>query len=39
MELTDFLHAGTKSWKLKWDWKFMGWAMSKMGVVGLMTGL
>ena len=26
MELTDFLHAGTNSCKLKSDWKFLGWA-------------
>ena len=24
MELTDFLHAGTNSRKLKGDWKFLG---------------
>ena len=27
-----FLHAATNSWKLKLDWKFLGWAWSKTGV-------
>ena len=32
MELTEFLHAGASSCKLKGDWKFLGWALSKIGV-------
>ena len=32
MELTDFLHVGTISHKLKDDRKFLGWAWSEMGV-------
>ena len=28
MELTDFLHAGANSHKLKGDWKSLGWAWS-----------
>ena len=31
MELTDFLHAGRNSLKLKGDWKSLGWAWSKNG--------
>ena len=31
MELTDFLHAGTNSCKLKGDLKFLGCAWSKIG--------
>ena len=30
MELIDFLHAFTNSRKLKGDWKFLGWAWSKV---------
>ena len=39
MELTYFLHAGTNSCKLKGDWKFWGWAWSKMSVASLVMGL
>ena len=31
IELTDFLHAGTNSRKLKGDWKFLGVGMVKNG--------
>ena len=37
MELTDFLHAGTNSSKLKVTQKFFGWEWSKMGVASLVT--
>ena len=36
---TGFLHAGTISHKLNGDWKFWGWACSKMGVASLVMGL
>ena len=39
MELTDFLHAGTNSCKLKDDWKFLGRAWSNLGVASLVRGL
>ena len=39
IELTDFLHAGTISHKLKDDWKFLGWAWSKMSVTSLVMVL
>ena len=39
MELTDFLHAGKISHKLKGDWKFLGLAWSKMDVANLVMGL
>ena len=39
METTEFLHAGTDSRKLKDNWKFSGWAWSKMDVAVLVTGL
>ena len=39
MELTDFLHAGTNLYKLKDDWRFFGWACSKLGVASLVAGL
>ena len=31
MELTNFLHAGTNSWKLKDNWKVLGVGMVKNG--------
>ena len=31
MELTDFLHAGTNSHKLKGDWNLLGWNIVKNG--------
>ena len=31
MELNNFLHAGTNSWKLKDDWKFWGVGIVKNG--------
>ena len=38
MELTVVLHAGTSSWQLKGDWKFLRWRpWSKMGVTSLVT--
>ena len=39
MELTDFLHAGTVSHKLKGDQNFLGWAESKIGVASLVMGI
>ena len=39
LELADFLHADTNSHKLKGDWKFSGWAWSKIDVVSVVTGL
>ena len=39
MELTDFLHAGTNSCKLKGDLKFLGCAWSKMDVASMVMGL
>ena len=39
MELTNFLHAGTVSHKLKGDQKFLGWAGSEIGVAGLVMGI
>ena len=37
--ITDFLHVGTDSQKLKVDQKFFGWALSKVGVASLVMGL
>ena len=34
-----FLHAGAISHRLKDDWKFLGWAWSKIGVASLVMGL
>ena len=34
-----FLHAGKNSHKLKGDWKSLGQAWSKMGMINLMMGL
>ena len=39
MELTDFLHAGTNSHKLKGDQNFFIWAWLKMGVASLVAGI
>ena len=39
MELTDFLHAGTNSCKLKGASKFLAWEWSKMCVASLVMGL
>ena len=39
MVLTDVLHAGTNSCKLKGDRNILGWAWSKMGVGSLVLGL
>ena len=39
IELTDFLHSGTNSCKLKADQKSIGWELSKMGVASLVTEL
>ena len=35
----DVLHVDTDSWKIKADGKILGWALSKMGVVTLFSGL
>ena len=36
MELTNFLHSGTDSGKLKGDWKFVRSAWSKMDLARLL---
>ena len=38
MKKLDFLHVDTNSWKLKDDWKILGWVWSKMGVATLVSG-
>ena len=32
MKKPDFLRVDTDSWKLRVDWKILGWVWSKMGV-------
>ena len=39
MKKPVFLHADTDSWKLKVDWKILGWTWSEMGVASLVLGL
>ena len=38
-EKPDFLHVDTDSWKVEVDWKILGWALSKMCVATLFSGL
>ena len=35
----NFLYINTDSWKLKADWKILGWTWSKTGVATLVSGL
>ena len=39
MKKPDFMHADTDSWKLKVDWKILGWWWSKMVAATLVSGL
>ena len=39
MELIDFLHGATNSYKFKGDWKFLGYAWVKMDMVSLVMEL
>ena len=39
MKQPHFLHVDTNSQKLSFDWKFFGWAWSKMSAVNLVDGL
>ena len=39
MELSGFLYAGTNLWKFKDDWKYLGWTLSKVGMISLSMGV
>ena len=39
MDKPDFLNVDLNSWKLKTDWKTLGWAWPKMGETTLVIGL
>ena len=39
MKKPDFEHVDTDLWKFKVDWNILGWALSKMGVANLISGL
>ena len=38
MKKPRFLHADKNSWKLKVDWKILGWVCSIIGVAMLFSG-
>ena len=37
MKKPDYLLVNTNPWKLKTDWKILGWMWSEMGVVTLVS--